>query len=431
MRRVFIKLLPLLCIVYVLCFLDRTNIGMAKERLELDVGISAAAYGLGAGLFFLAYASLEIPSNLIIHKVGARAWITRIMLTWGLISMGMAFVQGELSFYILRILLGAAEAGLYPGILYFLTLWFPHQDRARAQALFLLGAPIAVILGAPLSGALMQMDGVGGLHGWQWMFLIEGLPTVLLAFYVWKVLPDRPTKAKWLDPQTARNLEDFVARQNEEGASSSGNHNFKAALKDRQILIVAALYFTNQISLYAVAYFLPSIMAKAGDFTSFQIGLLVSVPWIFAAVGMLLVSRWAKQHNSDRLWIIIATLGMAIGLSVAAAGPPWIAFAGFCLMGLCMLAPQPLLFTHVSKRLSGVTVAAGLAFINTLGLLGGFFGPNAMGLAEQTTGATTAGLWLLAGLCVVGVVLGALLTKSSAGKDEFRTDPQLQKDARP
>ena len=195
----FRKLMPLMIALYIIAFIDRTNIGMAKSALEADIGLSAAAYGLGAGLFFSAYALLEVPSNLVMHRVGARFWITRIAITWGLISMLQAVVWNDVSFYVVRILLGAAEAGLYPGMILYITYWFPRADRAKAIGLFLLGVSLANIIGAPLGGLLLQMDGLGGLHGWQWMFVIEGIPAVILAFVVWFDLPDRPRQAKWLN----------------------------------------------------------------------------------------------------------------------------------------------------------------------------------------------------------------------------------------
>ena len=197
-KLMFRKLMPLLIIAYVISFLDRTNIALAKTHLSVDLGISAAAYGLGAGLFFLSYALLEVPSNLIMHRVGARFWITRIMVTWGLLSAGMAFVQGEMSFYVMRVLLGAAEAGLFPGVMLYLTYWFGREQRARATGYFLTGVCVANILSGPLGGALLQMDGVLGWRGWQWLFVIEGLPAVLFAWVVWKKLPDGPATAPWL-----------------------------------------------------------------------------------------------------------------------------------------------------------------------------------------------------------------------------------------
>ena len=259
-RLLFVKLMPLLIAAYVLSFLDRTNIALAKHQLDVDLGISAAAYGLGAGLFFLTYALSEVPSNLIMHKVGARFWIARVMVTWGLISAAMAFVQGETSFYVLRLLLGIAEAGLFPGVMLYLTYWFGREQRARATGYFLLGVCFANIIGGPLGAALMQMDGLMGWHGWQWMFMLEGLPAVFFAYVVWKKLPDRPSKAPWLTRAEAEQIERQLASEAEEGAGHSG-HSLKQCLTP-QILLAIFVYFCHQITLYTVIFFLPGIMAN-------------------------------------------------------------------------------------------------------------------------------------------------------------------------
>ena len=284
-RRIFFKLMPLLMLCYFMSFLDRTNIGLAKERLEIDLGISAAAYGLGAGLFFLAYASMEIPSNLIMAKVGARWWIFRIMITWGALSAGMAFVQGETSFYVMRILLGLAEAGLFPGIMLYMTYWFRTEIRSRAIGMFLVAICFSSIIGGPLGGALLQLDGLGGLHGWQWMFIIEGIPTIILAFFVLKYLPDRPTQARWMDKEDATKLETDLENEQQAGADASGVHSFGAVFKDKQMLLVIAIYWCHQVAIYSFIYFLPSIIKQGTNLTSLQVGLLTAVPWIAAAVG--------------------------------------------------------------------------------------------------------------------------------------------------
>ncbi|MCC9185930.1 MFS transporter [Mycolicibacterium mageritense] len=221
-RLIFRKLMPLLIAAYIIAFIDRTNIGLAKTHLEADLGLSAAAYGLGAGLFFLAYSLCEVPSNLIMHRVGARLWITRIMVTWGLLSAAMAFVQGPVSFYVLRVLLGMAEAGLFPGVMLYLTYWFGRRERARANGAFLVAVCLANIMGAPIGGALLGMDGALGWHGWQWMFVIEGLPAVALAFVVYKFLPNGPHDAKWLDPHQARALTERLAQEQQDGAERPG-----------------------------------------------------------------------------------------------------------------------------------------------------------------------------------------------------------------
>ena len=378
-KLIFRRIMPLLIAAYVMAFLDRTNIGMAKDRMEIDLGISATAYGIGAGLFFLTYALSEIPSNLIMHKVGARFWIMRIMISWGIISSCMVFVQGEWSFYILRMLLGIAEAGLFPGVIYFLTQWFVVKDRAKANGMFLLGVSLANIIGAPLGGLLLTMDGVGGLHGWQWMFLIEGLPACALAFVVWKCLPNKPTEAKFLTQAEAEDLESRIAAEEKAGAAAAGNSRLLHVLKDKQILLVVGIYFAHQIAVYALSFFLPSIIGTYGQLTTIQIGLLTSIPWIFSAAGALLLPRFATNANRSRLIATSTMVGIAAGFTLGALGGPVLGMIGFCLAAFNFFALQPILFTYPATRLSGAALAGGIAFVNTIGLLGGFIGPYVMG----------------------------------------------------
>lgn len=403
------KLMPLLIIAYIMAFLDRTNIGMAKERLEIDLGISATAYGVGAGLFFLTYALSEIPSNLIMHKVGARFWITRIMVSWGIISACMMFVQGEWSFYVMRMLLGVAEAGLFPGIMYFLTQWFVRKDRAKANGMFLLGVSFASILGAPLGGLLLTMDGIGGLHGWQWMFLVEGVPAAFLAIIVWKMLPDRPTKAPFLTHAEASDLEARVASEETAGSAASGTHRLTGIWKDRQILLVVSIYLSHQIAVYALSFFLPSLIGTYGVLSSMEIGLLTAVPWIFAALGAFLIPRHATTGTRGRTIITMAMIGICAGFTLGAVSGPVFGLIGFCMGAFCFFIVQPILFTFPASRLSGSTLAGGIAFVNTIGLLGGFLGPYVMGYMEDATGSKFSGLWFVVVVCAIGAALSLFL----------------------
>lgn len=407
------RVMPLLIGAYIMAFLDRTNIGMAKDRLEIDLGISATAFGIGAGLFFLTYALSEIPSNLIMHKVGARFWIMRIMITWGIISACMAFVQGEWSFYIMRMLLGVAEAGLFPGVMYFLTQWFVVKDRAKANGMFLLGVSIANIVGAPLGGLLLTLDGLGGLHGWQWMFIIEGLPACLLAYVVWKKLPDRPTQATFLTAEEATDLEARIAAEEKAGAEASGNHRLRDILKDRQILLVVGIYFTHQIAVYALSYFLPSIIGTYGKLNPLQIGLLTAIPWIFSAAGALLVPRFATDGRRSRLLVTGTMIGIVSGFALGAVGGPVLGMIGFCLAAFNFFALQPILFTYPATRLTGAALAGGIAFVNTIGLCGGFLGPYVMGLMQDATGSKLSGLWFIVGMCVIGALLSLMLKRGT------------------
>ncbi|MBU8828131.1 MFS transporter [Mycolicibacterium goodii] len=419
-RLIFRKLMPLLIAAYIIAFIDRTNIGLAKHHLEVDLGISAAAYGLGAGLFFLAYSLCEVPSNLIMHRIGARIWIARIMVTWGLLSAAMAFVQGPASFYVLRILLGAAEAGLFPGVMLYLTYWFARDQLARANGIFLVAVCLANIVGAPLGGALLGMDGVLGWHGWQWMFVVEGLPAVLLAAVVLKVLPNGPLEAKWLEPAQARALVDRLERERAEGAAASGTHSFAGVFRDRQILLVIAVYFTHQIAVYSLTYFLPGIIGGWGEMSDLTIGLLTALPWVAAAIGTLVLPRHATDGRRSRLLLFGGMAAMVVGFVVGAVAGPALALIGFCIAASTFFVVQSILFTVPASRLTGAALAGGLALVNTLGILGGFVGPFVMGLLESMTGNPVAGLWFVVALLVVGTAVSVTLKVRGASQPELK-----------
>lgn len=405
----FRKLMPLLVLSYVISFLDRTNIALAKSHIAVDLHISAAAYGLGAGLFFLSYALLEVPSNLIMHRVGARFWITRIMVTWGLLSAAMAFVQGETSFYIMRMLLGAAEAGLFPGVMLYLTYWFGREERARAVGYFLLGVCIANIVSGPLGGLLLGMDGVWGFKGWQWMFVIEGLPAVALAALVWKKLPDGPETASWLTPAQAQAVRRKLAAEGEGVNAGQDGHSFLSAIRDRQVWLAIFIYFCHQISIYTVIFFLPSIIGTYGKLSPLQIGMLNSLPWIAAAIGAAWLPRHANTPQRGRYLLCVGLVVMAAGLLIAAFAGPVVALAGFSLTALMFFVVQSIVFLFPSSRLKGVALAGGLALINTCGLVGGFIGPSVMGIIEQATGSTRNGLIIMAMLLLVACAVAPFL----------------------
>ena len=405
----FRKLMPLLVLSYVISFLDRTNIALAKSHIAVDLHISAAAYGLGAGLFFLSYALLEVPSNLIMHRVGARFWITRIMVTWGLLSAAMAFVQGETSFYVMRVLLGAAEAGLFPGVMLYLTYWFGREERARAVGYFLLGVCIANIASGPLGGLLLGMDGVWGFKGWQWMFVLEGLPAVALAAVVWKKLPDGPQSASWLTPAQAQEIQRKLAAEGAGAMPGKGGHSFLGAMRDPQVWLAIFIYFCHQISIYTVIFFLPSIIGTYGKLSPLEIGMLNSLPWIAAAIGAAWLPRHANTPQRGRRLLCLGLVVMAVGLLIAAFAGPVVALAGFSLTALMFFVVQSIVFLFPSSRLTGVALAGGLALINTCGLVGGFIGPSVMGIIEQATGSTRNGLIIMAGLLLVACAVAPFL----------------------
>ncbi|AOJ83447.1 hypothetical protein WS86_22525 [Burkholderia savannae] len=403
-RLLFRKLMPLLIAAYVISFLDRTNIAFAKHSMSVDLGLSSAAYGLGAGLFFLTYALFEIPSNLIMHRVGARFWITRIMITWGALSVAMALVRGETSFYAMRLLLGAAEAGLFPGVMLYLTYWFGREERARATGYFLLGVCVANIVGGPLAGALLELDGALGLHGWQWLFIVEGIPAIVLAFVVWTCLPDRPSDARWLAPELGQALERALASEQAQSAAAHGAHAFGAALRDPQIWLAIFVYFCHQLTIYTMIFFLPGIVGESGRFTPVVVGLLTAMPWIAAALGAATLPRFARDASQSRRMLCAGLVVMAAGLVCAAYAPPMAALVSVCAAASMFFVVQSIVFTFPASRLSGSALAGGLGLVNTCGLLGGFVGPAVVGAIEQATGHAKNGLaWLAIALVVAAL----------------------------
>lgn len=413
-KKIYRHLLPLLIVAYIISFIDRTNIGMAKASMSVDLGLSATAFGLGAGLFFLTYSVLEIPSNLFLAKIGARRWIARIMITWGVISCAMAFVTGPWSFYAMRLLLGAAEAGLYPGIIYYLTLWFGREERAKATGLFLLGVCFANIIGAPLGGLLLNMDGIAGWSGWQWMFFIEGLPAVALAFVVWRVLPDKPADAKWLDKQDVEFIETTLAREAREANHAPSSFSLKKALATRVFLLLVLVYFTHQFSVYGLSYFLPGIIGSWGDLSPLQVGLLTAIPWIAAACGGVLLPRFARTEGRSRRMLMVGYLVMAVGMAIGATGGPSVAMLGFSITAFMFFAVQSIIFSWLPSIMSGSLLAGSFGLLNCLGLCGGFLGPFILGAFEDRTGSATSGLWFAVGLLVIGALVATLIRSRPA-----------------
>lgn len=417
----FRKLMPMLIFAYVISFLDRTNISLAKTHMAVDLGISAAAYGFGAGLFFLTYALMEVPSNLIMHRVGARLWITRIMITWGILSAGMAFITDETTFYIARALLGAAEAGLFPGVMLYLTYWFGKEQRARASGYFLIGVCLANIISGPIGGLLLEMDGIMGWHGWQWLFFLEGIPAVLFSVVIWKKLPDKPSKARWLTKEQADEVEQALKKENdEEIASGNVGHSFKGVFKIPQLWLAIAVYFLHQISVYSVIFFLPGIIGTYGGLTSVEIGLLNSIPWVAAALGAAFLPKYATTPKLSRKIMFGGLILMSAGLTLAAYTPPMIALIGFTLTASMFFVVQPVVFLFASSRLAGAGMAAGLALVNTCGITGGFFGPSLLGFVEQTTGSTKNGLIIVAALLTLAAFLSTRLRQAQESASTSR-----------
>ena len=387
-RKAMTRLLPLMCAIYFMSFIDRTNVALAKSALAADLGISAAAYGLGAGIFFIGYALLEVPSNLAAHRVGPRIWIARIAVTWGVLSTAMIFVQGEWSFYILRVLLGVAEAGLFPALMYMITLWFAPKDRAVAVGWIYTAPSIALIIGNPLGAGLMQLGGIGGLRGWQWMFLLEGLPTIVVGIILFFKLPNRPSEVKWLTPQEAQTLETHAVIDTHGHADLTSAH-WLAALKRPTTVLIALIYFLNQVAFVGLYFFTPSIVGQMHVKSPLLVGLLSSSVGIGFLIGVLTLPRIHRRMNNQAAQITL------LGIT------------GFFAGGIL-----PSYWAVAMKRLQGVQAAAGLAFINTIGLLGGFVGPYLFGLAETITGRSDSGFNVVVVASVLGLCLVPLLAKA-------------------
>lgn len=411
MRRVAWRLIPFICLLYFIAFIDRVNIGFAALTMNKDLGFSATIFGFGAGVFFFGYFLFEIPSNIILDKVGARLWIARVMVTWGFLSGAFAFIQGETSFYVLRFLLGAAEAGFFPGIILYLSYWFPARYRAAVVSLFMAAAPISVLLGSPLSSLLLEMEGLLGLHGWQWMFLIEAVPAVILGIAVLFYLTDLPEKATWLaDDQRAWLVAEMEAER--AGKQASARHNILSGLADPRVLALALIYFGTSAGLYTLGIWAPQIIKGLG-LSTMTVGLLNAVPPTVAVVAMVL---WARHSDrtGERTWhVVIACLAAALGLMLAGGATSVIAVvAALSLVNVGISAAKPPLWAMPTMFLSGSAAAVGIATINAIGNLGGFVGPWAIGWIKDRTGSFTGGLMFVAGLLVLSAVVTLVVARA-------------------
>jgi MFS family permease len=410
------RLVPFLLLMYVISFLDRANIGFAKQALQEHAGISPTAYALAAGLFFVSYALFEVPSNLILHRIGAKIWMARIMVTWGFISMATMLVQGSRSFYLLRLLLGAAEAGFFPGVILYLTYWFPNRARANIFGLFYLGAPLAFIVGGPVSGLLLQMPPVASLEGWQWMFLVEGALAVAVGVWSYWYLQNGPLDAAWLPDEEKQALADALAS---EVTSSDVRRpvGIVAVLRDMRMLQFAFTYFLIQMSVYGVVFYLPSeIAAILQKPTNLQVGLVSAVPWVCALIGTLTIPRLAARlHQHARVaFLTLLLAGIASFLFPLTAPRP--AFIALCVAATGFIAVQPLFWTFPAQYLTGKAAAGGLAIINALGALGGFVAPNVKAWADVHFASPRAGLFVLATASVLGAASMAMLSRSQQNK---------------
>lgn len=399
------RILPFVALMFAMAIIDRSNIGFAKHALQADTGLSNAAFALGAGIFFIGYAVFEVPSNLMLHKVGARIWLSRIMITWGLVSAAMMFAHNETSFYILRFLLGVAEAGLSPGVVLYLTYWFPQNKRGAANGIYYFGVPVSLMVGGPVSGWLLE-SAQFGLTGWQWMFVTEGLAASVIGVFALFYLTDKPRTAKWLTEQEKAAVEHELEKEHLLKADT-GPSSWRSALINPTVLYFTLIYFTIQVSVYGVLFYLPTRIAELlGTGIGLEVGLLTSIPWIATVIVLYAVTRYADrkglQTRFAALMLALAAVGM-VGSTLSASLP--LVILAFCLAAAGFITVQPLFWTLPTRFLSGAAAASGIAVIGALGNLGGFLAPTVKTWAEQQFDSTHAGMYFLAAMALLGTLM--------------------------
>jgi MFS family permease len=424
-RRVFAKisarLMPVLIASYSLNYLDRTNVSFASLTMNPALGITAEQFGYASGIFFfLGYCFLELPSNMALYRVGARRWISRIMISWGLVSAAMCFTAGPYTFYTLRFLLGAAEAGFFPGIAFYLSTWFPSEYRTRIIAWFMVAIPLSTAIGAPLSSApLTGLNGVGGLAGWQWMFILEGLPVVVLGIALLWLLPDRPEDASWLTDEERR----IVHRRLESERKPQEVRRLSAALKDARVWMLAGVQFSFLVGSYGATMFLPQIF-KEGSLTTLEIGLLTGAVYACAVVAMILWARHVQRGARKITHLMLACLVSAAGFLGAGLtlGDLWTSAFFFTIAVIGVNGARAIFWTIPPRFLSGLAAAGGLAFINSIGTMGGQVGPAIMGKLKEETHGFTAGTLALAGFLLVAATIARLLSRRVRQEREMTAD---------
>jgi MFS transporter, ACS family, tartrate transporter len=416
-RKVAWRLIPFLVALYFVAFLDRVNVGFAALTMNADLGFSPAVFGLGAGIFFLGYTLFEVPSNVILARVGARIWIARIMITWGLLSAGTALVSGPTSFYVVRFLLGVAEAGFFPGIIYFLTCWFPAEYRARIVAAFMIALPLSSVIGAPVSTSLLALDWAG-LAGWQWMFILEGIPAVLLGFAVLAWMTDAPEQAAWLTSAEKRWLADTLA---DERAAQESVHRYTlaGALTDGRIWALGLVYFGIVAGLYALGFWLPQILKGLGSLTNLQVGFLATIPYALSAIAMTLWGAHSDRARERRWHIALPAFIGAAALAASATlqGSPVLALIALTIAAMGIFAALPVFWTLPTALLTGTAAAGGIALVNSIGNVGGFLGPTLVGELRERTGDYA---WSLGALAIVVAISGVLVLRGGLRATGYR-----------
>lgn len=423
MRKVSWRLLPLIVAAYCIAYIDRSNMSFAALTMNKDLGLSPEVYGLGAGIFFIGYFIFEVPSNVVLERVGARIWIARIMASWGVISAAMAIVSDRTlmsltifdwhiritSFYIVRFLLGAAEAGFFPGVILYFTYWYPARYRARVISSLFIAQPVANAVAAGASGAILEMDGILGIRGWQWVFILEALPAVLLSLVVLRVMTNRPSVAEWLSPEERGWLEADLARERK-GIEARGKLSLWRSLRDHRVLLLSFIYLTSTTANYGIVFFLPQIVKGLG-LSNLETGFVSAVPYIIGMVGLLLWG-WSSDRFQERRWHLIVAIAVgSLGLSLAAFfGSTYAGLAGITVAVIGLYGSRTAFWPMPSMFLTGTAAAGGIALINSIGNLGGSVGPPAVGWIREHTGSFEMGLYFLAGFSLLGGLIVYIAT---------------------
>lgn len=414
-RKVAFRIIPLLMICYIIAYLDRVNVGFAKLQMSEELGFSEAIYGLGAGLFFIGYFFFEIPSNILLHKLGARLWIARIMITWGLLSALFAFVQTEWQFYILRFLLGAAEAGFYPGVILYLTYWFPSHRRGKMFALFQAGSPAAGIFGNPLSGWIMdQFHDTAGWQGWQWMFVLEAIPAVVLGVVILLYLDNSVKAAKWLTEEEKA----IISRDIEaDSKGKAASHSLMSLVKNPMLWVMMLIYFCFVMGQYGLTLWMPTLIRASGVTSNVTISLLGAIPFICAIIAMVIFSRSADHYRERRWHLVVPALLGAVGFVVAASATNTTVSIIFLSMAAAgVLACAPLFWSLPTAILSGAAAAAGIALINSVANLAGFISPYMVGIIRDATHSSELGMYVLAGFLILGAAIVLCIPASKVNR---------------
>jgi D-galactonate transporter len=410
-RKATLRIIPFLFVCYFFAYLDRVNVGFAKLQMLGDLKFSETVYGLGAGIFFIGYFLFEVPSNLIMHRVGARRWIARIMVTWGIISAAMAFTTSPAMFYVLRFLLGVAEAGFFPGIILYLTYWYPAERRGRIVSLFMAAIPVSGMIGGPVSGWILgTFQGVYGLSAWQWLFVIEGLPACLLGIILFFFLTDRPSEATWLSHGEVAAIEADIASE----SSKHDSHTVSSAFRDPRVWLLSLIYFGIQMGVYGITFWLPTIVKSSGFSSDKVVGLITSLPYIAATIFVVLMGRSADATRKRRLHvglpILLGSAGL-IGSAIFASNTP-VAIACLCLATMGTLTALTLFWSLPAAFLGGLAAASGLAMINSIGNLAGFLSPYLVGLVKDATQSTNLAIYGIAGAVLVAGLLLFLVPRA-------------------